>query len=101
MANRYRDIKTFPLQEGGRYMTNPVYPEIKPSSEDFYVITTAGDRFDILAQQFYSDVHLWWIIASANNMFNGSLAIPIGVQLRIPADKDRIVQLYEQVNKGR
>jgi hypothetical protein len=101
MANRYRDIKQRTTSDGVTYTVNAIYPEIPLSEEDFYVISTGGDRYDILAKQFYSDHTLWWIIASANNSERASLVVEPGVQLRIPANKDRILELYRQVNKTR
>lgn len=101
MANRYRDITTSRTTDGITYKNNPIYPEIPLSDGDYYVISTSGDRYDTLAKSFYSDHNLWWIIASANNSQRASLIVEPGVQLRIPADKDRIVQLYNQVNSSR
>jgi hypothetical protein len=101
MANRYRDIQHFKTTDGIEYITNPIYPDIPLSDRDYYVISTGGDRYDTLARQFYNDHTLWWIIAMANNSERASLIVEPGVQLRIPADKDRIVDLYTQVNKNR
>ena len=64
--NRYKDIKTLSNSEGFNYRRNIIFPEIKESLKDIYVITTAGDRFDTLALQYYSDSSLWWIIAGVN-----------------------------------
>ena len=47
--NRYKDIKTLKNSEGFSYRRNTIFPEIKESLTDIYVITTAGDRFDTLA----------------------------------------------------
>jgi hypothetical protein len=101
MANRYRDIKTVQSQDRGSYRTNAIYPELPPSQDDFYVISTAGDRYDLLAKQFYSDHTLWWIIAAANNSEKASLIPTPGMQLRIPGDKDLAIELYNRVNKTR
>ena len=101
MANRYRDISTSTTSDGIEYTVNPIYPEIPLSENDFYVISSQGDRYDTLAQQFYSDYTLWWIIASANNSQRASLVVQPGVQLRIPTDKDKILQAYNQFNKKR
>jgi len=101
MANRYRDIKKSRTTDGVQFINNPIYPEIPLSENDYYVISTSGDRYDTLAKDFYGDHTLWWIIASANNSQRASLIVEPGVQLRIPADKDTIVQLYNQVNKKR
>lgn len=101
MANRYRDIYEIKTQSNVRYRINPIYPEIPPSSQDYYVITTAGDRYDTLAYQFYGDASLWWIIASANNSQQASLIVDPGVQIRIPSNKEQAVQLYNRVNSKR
>ena len=101
MSNRYRGIERGKTSDQVEYVTNVIYPEIPLSEEDYYVISTGGDRYDTLAQQFYSDDSLWWVIAAANNSERASLTVEPGVQLRIPADKDRILQLYNQVNKTR
>lgn len=101
MANRYRDIKQFTTSDGITYRANSIYPEVPLSDKDYYVITTAGDRYDTLAYQFYNDVSLWWIIASANNSQQASLVVEPGVQLRIPYDKAVALDLYNQVNKSR
>lgn len=101
MANRYRNISKSTTSDGVQYTNNPIYPEISLSENDYYVISSDGDRYDTLAQQFYDDYTLWWIIASANTSERASLAITPGVQLRIPADKDRIIQAYDEFNKSR
>jgi hypothetical protein len=76
------------------------YPEIPLSVNDIYVITTLGDRLDLLAQQFYNDVNLYWIISSANpDALNlGSLFIAPGTELRIPTDVSTIKFLFNQLN---
>jgi len=101
MANRYRDIARLRTTDGIEYITNAIYPEIPLSDQDYYVISTGGDRYDTLAQQFYSDHTLWWIIASANNSERASVMVEPGVQLRIPANKENIVQLYRDINRKR
>jgi hypothetical protein len=76
------------------------YPEIPLSINDIYVITTLGDRLDSLAQQFYNDVNLYWIISSANpDALNlGSLFVAPGTELRIPTDVSTIKFLFNQLN---
>jgi hypothetical protein len=44
---------------------------------------------------------LWWIIAMANTSERASLIVEPGVQLRIPANKENILQLYRSINKSR
>lgn len=78
-----------------------IYPEVGASEEDFYIITSMGDRFDILAKQFYSNQEYWWVIASANpEVRRDTLYITPGVQLRIPPLRQAL-QIYESANSTR
>tara|TARA_S200002703_G_scaffold159599_3_gene173675 strand:+ start:2001 stop:2309 length:309 start_codon:yes stop_codon:yes gene_type:complete len=78
------------------------YPNIPLSINDIYVITTAGDRLDLLANQFYSDVRLWWIIATANRdiVRKDSLGLKPGLEIRIPSNINQILANFEDINKS-
>ena len=52
--NRYQNIPKTKINKKLVYRTSR-YPEILLSPNDIYVYTTQGDRFDTLAQQYYSD----------------------------------------------
>ena len=103
MADRYENLTVFKDSLGRRYRTNPIYPDIPVDENDTYVITTGGDRYDILAQQFYGDKSLWWIIATANTDVSkrDGLAVTQGVQLRIPANPEAVVTAYNEYNEKR
>lgn len=102
MSDRYGNIKTLKNREGRRYFTNPIYPDIPLSEDDIYIFSSGGDRYDVLAKEFYGDPTLWWIIASANPTTKRDSLIPqLGIQLRIPANKDQIISLYESLNRER
>ncbi len=80
---------------------NVRYPNIPPSVNDIYIFTTDGDRFDILAQQYYEDSSLWWIISVANsNTRQDSLLPSPGAQIRIPSPSrvSAILNNYEDIN---
>jgi phage tail protein X len=75
------------------------YPTVPLSVNDIYVITTVGDRYDLLANQYYGDSTLWWIISIANSLLpQNSIFIPEGTQLRIPTDITSILTSYNQLN---
>lgn len=76
-----------------------IYPNIPLSDNDLYIITELGDRLDTLANQFYEDSTLWWIIASANNIHNAVFGLKEGTILRIPANYIEIVDKLEEENK--
>jgi len=96
---RYDNIKIVQSPEGKQYRTTTIYPETPISDNDYYIITTAGDRYDNLADQFYNDHTLWWVIASANNSQRASLIVEPGIQLRIPGNIDTIINNYNKINK--
>jgi len=79
-----------------------IYPHIPENAEDIYVITTVGDRLDVLASSYYGDSSLWWIIASANpSIRRDSLNVAPGIQLRIPYNKQEVLKSVTKVNNQR
>ena len=99
MSNRYQKIPTRKFDNKLAYATSR-YPEITPQESDIYVYTVYGDRFDLLAQQYYSNSSLWWIISIANSqLLQDSLVIPEGIQIRIPANPLSIVNNFNQINQ--
>ena len=99
MADRYQNIRELKNDQGRRYYATTIYPEIPLSENDIYVITGEGDRLDLLADQYYNDSTLWWIISSANRgLSQNSLYIPIGTQLRIPVNTNSILSNFISIN---
>jgi|TARA_R110000751_G_scaffold6457_1_gene27480 hypothetical protein len=104
--NRYENIKTLRNENefvgtlGDVYYRTNYYPEIEPQESDIYVETEFGDRLDLLANRFYGDTSLYWIISISNpNVLSfGSLFPQAGSQLRIPVNINGIVSSYNQLN---
>lgn len=69
-----------------------IYPDIPMSNYDVYVMSEDGDRLDTLANQYYQDPTLWWIIASANNIHTAPIGLRAGTILRIPANYESIIE---------
>ena len=99
--NRLKKIPVLRRDNRKRYFVALKYPEIPLSADDLYVITTTGDRLDLLANQFYNDIRLWWIIAAANpNIIRrDSFALAPNIELRIPSNEQDIIDNYEDLNK--
>jgi hypothetical protein len=97
--NRYQNIPKIKIDKKEVYSTSR-YPEIPLSPDDIYVYTTQGDRFDTLAQQFYKDSSLWWIISIANTdkLNQNALVIPPGLQIRIPANYNSVISDFNSIN---
>jgi phage tail protein X len=96
--NRYQNIPIERINKKRVYKTVR-YPDVPLSENDIYVYTVQGDRFDILAQQYYNDSSLWWAISIANdNLSQNSLVIPEGIQIRIPANPNSIIRTFNNIN---
>lgn len=98
--NRYENISVVKNERGIRYYKANIYPHIQPTDEDIYMITTAGDRYDLLAYQYYKDKTLWWIIPIANQLNCDTLSPQPGLQIRIPANVQAIIKDYRDLNIG-
>jgi hypothetical protein len=94
--DRYRYSKT----ESNKFKTSRL-PSLPVTSTDLYIFSREGDRLDLMANTFYNDPHLWWIIADANNLGKGSLIIPPGLQIRIPNPITDLRVYLEQIEADR
>ncbi len=102
MPYRYETIpKNTNVDDKVTYYQTNVYPDIPILQGDNYVITTLGDRLDLIALDFYGDMSYWWVIATANALPGDSIYPPIGMQLRIPANPVPINNLYKTENSTR
>lgn len=100
MASRYSYSRTLTTNETKKqYLESTIYPKIKPTDSDIYVIAQSNDRLDLLAEKYYGDKNYWWIIAVANNLNDASLYIETGKQIRIPANISAINSELQKINK--
>lgn len=100
MADRYRTTKTvIDTDTNKTYMETTIYPKISPSDTDIYIITDETDRLDLLADKYYGDSKMWWIIATANNINDATFFIEPGTQLRIPSNIQKIVNNLTNINR--
>jgi hypothetical protein len=101
MASRYQNIPITKADiTGSTYYQTNIYPEIPPVNSDYYIITTVGDRLDLIAYDFYQDASLWWVIASANSLPGDSIYAPVGIQLRVPVNLQTVINEYNLANNG-
>ena len=97
--NRYQDIQVIKNSQGTSYYRDNKYPEIPLSINDIYIVASEGDRFDMLANQYYGDTSLWWIISIANaNIAQNSLYVPLETQILIPFNPADIIASYNKLN---
>ena len=98
---RYINIKNRKTLGGKNYKSTTKYPDIPLSFDDVYVYTDMGDRFDILAQQYYGNPSYWWVISTANESLNqSSLYIKPGLQIRIPSQLGAVLSQFNALNEN-
>ena len=99
---RYGRIPTYiTLQDTKRRFINVKYPSIPLGVDDVYAYAAQGDRYDLIASNYYLDSSLWWIISRANpSQPSDSLYPIVGTQIRIPSPTrvPLIVNQYEAIN---
>jgi hypothetical protein len=96
MANRYENGDIKKLGDGRVVYASRIYPNIPLKDSDVYVVSQEGDRLDTIANQFYNDSSLWWIIATANNIHDAPLAVVDGTILRVPIDFLNIINKFQK-----
>ena len=64
-------------------------PKVDEENSDVLLISTEGDRCDLLAQEYYGTTELWWYIASVNNLKSNN--IEAGTQLRVPVSTEQAI----------
>ena len=77
-------------KEGIQVITSARPTKSQERSDDINIIANEVDRLDNLAAKFYGSPRLWYVIASVNNLNNGSMHITPGTEVRIPV-KSRVI----------
>jgi nucleoid-associated protein YgaU len=85
-------FKEFLSIDGVEFWELDELPTIPESASDFYYMVKEGDRIDLLANRFYGDSNLWWVIAVANNIDIIPTNLVTASTIRIPSP------LYVQQN---
>ena len=98
--SRYNSTSLIKDNKGKSRRGTTILPTIPRSDSDIYIITTTPERLDKLAQNFYDDASLWWIIATANSIGKGTFIIPSNTSLRIPS-KSKIQDIIIETNRTR
>ena len=100
MADRYNKTSIRVDEKKNRYYNNTQYPEIPANVNDIYVLTQVGDRLDTLANNFYENTSLWWVIvrANPNKIRRDGLLLKPGIQIRIPINIQSILNAFENLN---
>ncbi len=99
--NRYSSTKIKRKEDGGRVYSYTLYPKIPIKNSDIFITPTYGTRLDVLANKYYGDTSLWWIIAQANGIkgFTALYSKNYEGQLRIPTQTQDIINEFDSMNR--
>jgi hypothetical protein len=100
MSSRYQSTKQIRDASNIRRAQTWIYAVPETNNNDTFIQTTTSDRLDNIANDFYADPQLWWLIAAVNGLGKGSLMVPENTKLRIPS-ADNIQELAIQINNIR
>jgi hypothetical protein len=96
----YNNSDILTTATGKQYYKAKKFPPIPPSESDIYIVTTEGDRLDLLAFKYYKDATLWWIISGVNNNITfGSMFPEPNTQLRIPINISDVLTAFNNINQ--
>ena len=98
MPSRYNNTKIKIGRDGKRVLRPTIYPKIPIRDSDVFIYPKFGDRLDNLAQKYYKDVSLWWIIAKANGLDEAHIGLTIDEQIRIPIDIEPILNKLKELS---
>jgi hypothetical protein len=90
MENRYSNIPTILKTGKGKVYESVLLPNVDATDSDIVVMTIQGDRLDLLANEYYQDPSMWWVIALKNDMTEIDLSMKEGIILRIPSRNEAI-----------
>ena len=84
---------------GNRVFKATLYPTIRFNDGDKFIFPIDGERLETLAYRYYKDTTLWWIIAQANNIRDGSFGLKPDKQIRIPMEIAKILKDFRTINE--
>ena len=86
-----------------RYINNSQIPQpirkILPAISDFTYVFKKNDRLDKIANKFYNDPTLAWIIMCANPEWDNEFELTEGNEIRIPFPLSRVFASWKIENE--
>ena len=96
---RYRNTKVKVDKDGNRVFGLTFYPKIPIKDSDKFVAVSRGQRLDMLADQYYGDTSLWWIISKANNLSGSEIQLDPSKTYRIPLEIETVLTEFNELNR--
>ena len=98
--SRYNNTRVRFKKEYGRTYSYTMYPKIPIKNSDIFITPKYGVRLENLANEYYQDTSLWWIIAQANGIkgFTAIYSENFSGEIRIPTEIQDIIDEFEEMN---
>ena len=98
--SRYSGTRIKRNKDLNRVYSYTMYPRIPLKNSDIFITPSYGTRLELLANEYYKDPTLWWIIAQANGIKGFTSLYPNNFkgQLRIPTEIQDILTEYNSIN---
>lgn len=96
--SRTRFSKTKRRVDNKQQYESLVIPSFEERSDDIVIEVNDYTRLDVLANDFFNDSTLWWVLASYNNMNGSSLYTTGKKYLRIPSDIQIVFNKIKELN---
>lgn len=87
MEDRYEDEQIYDREVGDMLVTTQTIRFLNRSYDPDEVsihITEDGDNLFSLADEYYDDFTLWWVIAEKNPSIVNPFEVPVGMELIVP-----------------
>lgn len=94
---RYNNNKIKIDKDGKRVYTSTYYPTMPLENSDDFIRVAERTRLDNLAQTYYGDSSLWWVIAKANGI-KGKVILSSRDIIRIPSNISKILEDFKKLN---
>ena len=96
---RYKSTKIkLDKETDNRVLRTTQYPKITPKNSDVVYYTRFDDTFMGLANRYYGDQSLWWVIARANSPFTGNTKFKAGEKIIIPTEFQDFLNEFSRIN---
>jgi len=95
---RYKNTKKI-IKNGKRVYSTTFYPRIPLQDSDVDVVVSRGQRLDTLANEYYGDTSLWWIISKANGLNGSEIQLDPSKVYRIPTQIEGILSEFNAINR--
>lgn len=98
--SRYNNTRIKRRLLGDRVYSYTLYPTIPIKNSDIFITPVYSERLDNLANKYYDDPSLWWIIAQANGIkgFTALYSKNFEGELRIPTQISDILSEFKSMN---